>query len=350
MTKKPKIVSLSIDAGAGGIASSLVTYAQACALAGIQHSLITASGSPAASEIADRQLGHVSTLNKHLLKLHIASGFVANRKVRKLIDEADLVLLHNAKLIRQMKRHKQKSWIVNHSGKFRFLEDAAGVIFISERARTRYLENTAQPNQKSVVIPHAFPFTSPPRSKSAMTHPIKFIAAGRMVPKKGFSDLVEAAIRLGSRSDEFTLTIYGDGPDYTKLENMKAAAKSQNIFLPGWTQELDKELSDSSVFCLPSHLEPFGLVLGEAMSKSLPVIAAKTDGSSQVFGFQDPEARGGVLYDPGDVSSLAQHMERVLNEPAFFSNLGQRAHKTIKEEFSLKKLAKYLQDLVTSKE
>jgi hypothetical protein len=42
-------------------------------------------------------------------------------------------------------------------------------------------------------------------------------------------------------------------------------------------------------------------------------------------------------------------MERVLNEPALFSNLGQRAHKTIKEEFSLKKLAKHLQDLVTSK-
>ena len=111
LTKKPKIVSLSIDAGAGGIASSLVTYAQACALAGIQHSLITASGSPAASEIADMRLGHVSALNKHLLKLHIASGFIANRKVRKLIEEADLVLLHNAKLIRRMKRHRQKSWI-----------------------------------------------------------------------------------------------------------------------------------------------------------------------------------------------------------------------------------------------
>jgi len=347
LKNKPKIVSLSIDDGPGGIANSLVTYAQACELAGIRHSLVTAAGSPATSEIIEKQLGHVFSLNKHLLKAHISSGFIANREIRKLINEADLILLHNAKLIRQMRRHKRKSWIINHSGKFRFLEKAAGVIFISERAKCRFLKNSRQPNPKVTVIPHAFPLASSPPLKRDIILPVRFIAAGRMVPKKGFSNLIEAAVRLGNRSDDFTLTIYGEGPEYTSLQSMIEAAKSDNIFLPGWTQKLDEKLKEADVFCLPSHKEPFGLVLGEAMGESLPIIAAKTDGSSQIFGFERPEERGALLYDAGDVAALAKYMEKALDMPEHFSELGQLARKTIEENFSLKKLAENLQQLIT---
>ncbi|MDB2668318.1 hypothetical protein N9Y74_00365 [Alphaproteobacteria bacterium] len=69
-------MSLSFDNGYGGIAKSLVTYAQACKLAGIDHSLITANGSPAIDTITQNQDGAVFSINKNLLRAHLYTGFV----------------------------------------------------------------------------------------------------------------------------------------------------------------------------------------------------------------------------------------------------------------------------------
>lgn len=281
-----------------------------------------------------------------MFKAHMATGFIANADLRREVEEADIILLHNAKLIKLLKKHARKSWIVNHSGKLRHLEKAAGVIFISEQAKQRFLKTGAKPDVATHVIPHAFHLTPTPHSKPRITKPIKFIAAGRMVKKKGFSDLIDAAIKLRARAEAFSVTIYGHGPEYEPLKAQIEAAEMTNIHLPGWTRELPAQLEDADMFCLPSHKEPFGLVLGEAMAKSLPVIAAKTDGSLQIFGDEMPHERGGFLYEARDIDALSRHMEYALDNPDALRALGHAARGRIESDFSLDKLAANLRRLL----
>ena len=341
-----KIVSLSFDNGYGGIAKSLVTYAQACKLAGIDHSLITANGSPAIDTITQNQDGAVFSINKNLLRAHLYTGFLGAPALGRVLQEADVILLHNAKLIRFMGRYKKKSVIVNHTGKLRFLDAAAGIIFISQRAKTRYLEQNPSTTAIMPVIPHAFTQSVEPSPPREVSRPIKFIAAGRMVVKKGFADLLEAAIELSARRDEFTLEIYGDGPEYAALSQRLQKAGTTNIFLPGWTEQLSDKFAASDVFCLPSKQEAFGLVLGEAMIHGLPTIASKTDGTSQIFSFETPEQNGGLLYEAGDRVALKAHMETFLDTPQKARELGLLARTTIVDSFNINILAENFRQLV----
>jgi glycosyltransferase involved in cell wall biosynthesis len=352
-----KIVSLSLDNGPGGIAVSIVTYAEACKLAGIEHSLIIANGSPAIDKITQNQDGAVFAIPKLRLRAHLSTGFLGAPGLARILDEADVILLHNARLIRLMGRHKKKSVIVNHTGKLRFLDEAADIIFISQSAKNRYLDQNPSANPSAnpspqagtatlPIIPHAFSHIGEPSPPRQTSKPIKFIAAGRMVAKKGFADLLEAAIELGPRADEFSLHIYGDGPEYKALSDRLQMSGATHIHLPGWTDQLADKLAASDVFCLPSLVEAFGLVLGEAMLHGLPSIAAKTDGSLQIFGEAAPEKNGALLYTAGDRATLKRHMESFLDRPQTATELGVLARMTVEENFSVDRLADNFRKLV----
>ena len=74
------------------------------------------------------------------------------------------------------------------------------------------------------------------------------------------------------------------GPAGGAFASRISAAHLNNIFLKGWAEDLSAIFAEADIFCLPSHEEPFGLILGEAMLAGLPVIATKTDGPVDILG------------------------------------------------------------------
>ena len=78
------------------------------------------------------------------------------------------------------------------------------------------------------------------------------------------------------------------------------------------------------------------MALLEAMSAALPVIATSVGGIPEVI----RDGFNGLLVPPEDPAALASAIDYVCNDSALAKNLGNNAHKTIEERFSLDKVAR----------
>lgn len=108
---------------------------------------------------------------------------------------------------------------------------------------------------------------------------------GRLVPYKGFSNLVKAARHL---PDDYLVVIAGNGPDDDSLRQLIAELGLQGrVVMPGRISDDDRNamMGAASVFVLPSveKTEAFGVVLIESMSVGLPVVATRIPGSGTAW-------------------------------------------------------------------
>ena len=102
---------------------------------------------------------------------------------------------------------------------------------------------------------------------------IRIISMGRLMPGKGFESLIEAMTLLPTN---YTLIIAGDGVLKKHLEeNINKFNLNDRVSLTGWITGKDKDdlLKKSSMFCLPSSNDAFGMIYIEAMAYGLPVVA-----------------------------------------------------------------------------
>lgn len=133
---------------------------------------------------------------------------------------------------------------------------------------------------------------------------IRFVSTGSLLYGKGYDLLITAFERLKLPSENWSLTIIGDGQERADLQTQIDRARlGGNIYLTGKKdkQEIVEILSQSDVFVLPSRSETFGVVYIEAMMLGLPVIATACGGPE---GFVRPS--DGLLIPVEDIESLSK--------------------------------------------
>ena len=94
------------------------------------------------------------------------------------------------------------------------------------------------------------------------------------------------------------------------------------------------------VFCLPSRDDPFPLVVLEAMSLGVPVVAF------DVGGVREQVGDTGLLVPPEDTSALAEALETVAADPELRARLGRAARARAWERFSFRSFADQVDNLV----
>lgn len=100
------------------------------------------------------------------------------------------------------------------------------------------------------------------------------IAVGRLVLQKNFISLIRAWALIATQIPDWHLNIIGEGPERERLQNeIKQLHLEESITLKGFSNEVDKELEQSSISVITSVYEGFGLVILEAMAMGLPVIS-----------------------------------------------------------------------------
>ena len=100
------------------------------------------------------------------------------------------------------------------------------------------------------------------------------IAVGRLVLQKNFISLIRAWALIATHIPDWHLNIIGEGPERERLQNeIKQLHLEESITLKGFSNEVDKELEQSSISVITSVYEGFGLVILEAMAMGLPVIS-----------------------------------------------------------------------------
>ena len=160
----------------------------------------------------------------------------------------------------------------------------------------------------------------------------RLIGVGRLAGQKGFDFLLEAFSRLARHHEDWTLVIYGEGPERAALEGRIAElGLAGRVELPGWVSDIRERMWESGIFVLSSRFEGFPNALCEAMSCGLPVVSFDCPGGPAEIVRHDMD---GFLVPPGDLDKLSGSMEALINDRELRERFGRRAEE-VAERFSM---------------
>ncbi len=158
----------------------------------------------------------------------------------------------------------------------------------------------------------AMPPGPPPSDVPDPPGAARVLTVGRLVPEKGYDDLLRAVARLQGEGQEVRLTMVGEGPDEARLVAL-ADELGLPIELRGSLSpvELDAAYAETDLVVVPSHREGFGLVAVEALARHRPVVASTAGGLAEIV----EDGVTGWAVPPGDVAALAQAVGEALGAP-----------------------------------
>lgn len=136
---------------------------------------------------------------------------------------------------------------------------------------------------------------------------------GRLEKRKGLKYLLKAFAQLKKSVPDASLVIAGDGPDRPKLEQYVTDKGITDVEFKGYIEEADKIklLSECAVFCSPAVFgESFGIVLLEAMSAGIPVVAGNNPGYESVM----KQSGRLSLVTPSDTVEFARRLELFIQD------------------------------------
>lgn len=211
-----------------------------------------------------------------------------------------------------------------HYGSRRALRKAALVLTVSEYARRDIMDYTKFDPSRIVAIPHGltddvqrvtapevlqavrerYNLTRPYILADALKNPEVLLRAWPLLPE---------TIRASHQ-----LVFFCRRPDPLPAIHAAEAAGYARLFVRPPRADLIALYSMADAFVFPSWIEGFGIPILEAMRCGAPVIASATTAIPEVVG------DAGLLVDPEDEATLAQHLVRVLAEPGFAADLRQR--------------------------
>jgi glycosyltransferase involved in cell wall biosynthesis len=142
---------------------------------------------------------------------------------------------------------------------------------------------------------------------------------GRIEPRKGVRDLLAAVPQIRAGAPDARVVLVGDDPWDAFPEELAAVRADRSVDQLAWRDDAPSLMRHFDVLVLPSHQEPFGTVLGEAMAVGTPVVATTVGGLPEVV----DDGVTGVLVPPGEPAALAAGVLRVLERRAAMGEAAQ---------------------------
>jgi 1,2-diacylglycerol 3-alpha-glucosyltransferase len=155
-----------------------------------------------------------------------------------------------------------------------------------------------------------------------------FLFVGRLVPEKGVFDLLSAYAKLDACvREQVGLVFVGDGESRRRLEEHALSVSPGKVVFAGFAQrdELAGYYALAKVLILPTHTDPWGLVVNEAMACGLPVILSRAAGCANDLLRED---WNGLLISPTDVSRLELSMKKMVS-PELANRMGANSSQQI---------------------
>jgi glycosyltransferase involved in cell wall biosynthesis len=233
------------------------------------------------------------------------------------------------RLIREL--HEERDFYVKHSRTFIQREKARFIRFYYEHVALKKCdkivvlsESEKQENwsgwDKMAVIPNPVSFKC--KSPSTLTEK-RIISVGRLDYLKNFSSLINIFNRVSKKHGEWRLEIYGDGPEMGALQQQVIRyGLHEKVKLPGFTNNILKAMTSSSMFVSTSLSEGFPLVLLEAEECGLPVLSFNcSNGPKDII----DESANGYLIPVGDEQLMANRICELIENPEKLYRMGKCA-------------------------
>ena len=149
------------------------------------------------------------------------------------------------------------------------------------------------------------------------------LAAGHLVPRKGFDRMVAAWKPISRERPDWQLHIYGSGEQRRRLtRQIRRRRLSDSVHLKGHTMAFEEVLAGASIYAMTSHEEGFPMVLVEAMSKGVPPVSMDCPrGPAEII----VDHRNGRLTPNGDIDAFSTALLDVINDDAGRAEMGRAA-------------------------
>jgi glycosyltransferase involved in cell wall biosynthesis len=154
----------------------------------------------------------------------------------------------------------------------------------------------------------------------------RVMVATRLFERKGVQHVIAAL--AGIPDHEHELEIAGEGPQRADLER-----QAHGLGLPahfhGWLprEPLCRLYEQSRIFVLASTSDNFPVSLLEAMAARCAIITTRAGGCPEVVGDT------GLVVEPGDVGGIQRALTRLIRDPGYADELGERASQRVAELF-----------------
>lgn len=133
----------------------------------------------------------------------------------------------------------------------------------------------------------------------------RIVSIARLMPQKNHNILIRAFAIFSKNHPDYTLTIYGNGPQRDELLQLAdSLGISDKVSLPGASKTIHEDILDADMMCLVSSREGMSNAMIEAMCLGLPCICTKVSGAIDLI----KDGENGFLVDIGDVDGLVEKM------------------------------------------
>jgi glycosyltransferase involved in cell wall biosynthesis len=150
---------------------------------------------------------------------------------------------------------------------------------------------------------------------------------GRLIPVKAAQTLLEAVRRMDDPG--VRAVIVGDGPERGRLEALAATlGVERQVVFRGLVPNAGRLYRAFDVFTMTSTSEGTPIVLLEAVSAGVPVVATRVGGIPEVLG-----PGGGLLVEPGDPDAMARALAAALADQPASAGRARAAAARVAQEY-----------------
>ena len=157
----------------------------------------------------------------------------------------------------------------------------------------------------------------------------RLVAAGRLHPVKNFETLIDIFQLVHRQIPDASLTIVGGGEEYDRLSSQAAAlGLSDRVTITGMVSgaEVKRQMLDADLYVMTSHTECFPMVLLEASSVGLPLVAFDVPvGPRSII----HDGENGYLVTYEDKQQMADRIVAMLQDRSRLVAMGAAAKQTV---------------------
>ncbi|GAA1599908.1 glycosyltransferase [Actinoplanes couchii] len=156
----------------------------------------------------------------------------------------------------------------------------------------------------------------------------RIVTLGRLSHEKGIDMLLEAWAQVAPAHPDWSLEIYGAGPNEQALRDQaRELGLDDTALFRGKTNDIDSVLASSSVYVLPSRQEGFPIALMEALAYGLPAVSF--DCAPGIRELIEDDVSGGLVITAGNVPGFAAALTRLIEDRDLRVRLGAAGRETV---------------------
>lgn len=188
------------------------------------------------------------------------------------------------------------------------------------------------PSEKIVVIPTGIEINKLVNKKQASDNKVTILTVSYLIARKNISALLYALKKVVKMHPNVELKIAGHGPQEQELRSLtKKLGLEDKVNFLGFIKHADvhKVYQSADIFCLTSVEDPNPLVIKEAMSYGLPVVATEVGAVREYV-----DSSIGLIVPPRDVSKLVQSINYLLEHKELRLKMAKKARQRAEKKYS----------------